>query len=77
MTWDENEHPRDGDGKFIDKDGDLGKSENKFKNFKNPHKGCNKFRKMLIMPISIFMNVDYSGYTDKQLKKSIKSLEND
>ena len=34
MTWDENEHPRDGEGKFTKKE-DGGKATRRFKRFEN------------------------------------------
>ena len=40
MTWNENEHPRDGDGKFTKKE-DGGKATRSFKKFENPNTKIN------------------------------------
>ena len=45
MTWDENKHPRDSDGKFTEKDNrDSPNNIKRFHKFENPSKKLHKKR---------------------------------
>lgn len=75
--WDENKHPRDGDGKFTGKEGAQNTSGRKFKIFTKPTTGNttnspNKEGKLINLQVFAAKLTEQS---EKELKKSQKSYQ--